>query len=202
MKIAYLIFLSLITINVSGQNKNKNSNKLNVNELSLNNFENKYFIDTTICENHAVKSRKIKFNNLNFSVSLSDSITRYEIDNFSGIEVMFDKNIDYGLSILESKNIEPNDNYMIKSFKYNILNDILKQELVDFGSCSLKNLGKIYWAKLKKKFDTIQFYVLEMMFKHKSSEKLFLISISSTKKKYFDEVLCKSYPIIKSIEVN
>lgn len=200
MKIAFIVFLSLITTNVFGQNKN--SNKLNVNELSLNNFENKFFIDTTICNKQAVKSRKIKFNNLNFPVPLNDSIARYEIDNFSGIEVIFDKNIDYGLSILESNNIEPNDNYMIKSFEYNILNDILKQELVDFGSCSLKNLGKLYWARVKKKFDTIQFYDLEIMFKHKKSKKLFLIIVSSTEEKYFDEVLCKSYPIIKSISVN
>ena len=203
MNIKYLIIINLMVSNVMCQKNDSIDKKFNIDEITLKNFENKLFLDTLNCQNHFSSDYKIKkFKNLSLKIPRSDSILFYKLNNFKVLEILDDKNINNTFSLLETKKAECSENYLFESFKYNILSNLFSNNLKDFGSSYMENLGKIYWAKVITKVEEIKLYDLQIMFIDKCDDNLFLINVSSTKKNLFEDTICNFHPIIKSIRVN
>ena len=174
--------------------------KFDIKEVTLNNFENKMFVDTLICKNKLLVNKK-KFKNLYLEVPANDSIIEYKLNNLKALDILEDKNISNTFSLLET-NIKPKENYLFESFQHIILSNLFSNNLIDFGSTHMENLGELYWVKVHTNIDEIELYDLQIMFKDSCKHNLFLINISSTNEKQLEKTICKYYPIMKSIKAN
>lgn len=203
MNLRYFILVSVISWNVMCQKSDSliHIKKIDIEEISLNNFENKFFLDTIECKNRFLTQKKFKkFKNLNIAIPKNDSIIEYELNNLKVLDILDIKNINNTFSLLETK-VNSKENYLFESFQHNILSNLFSNNLIDFGSTYMENIGKIYWVKVHTTIDGFELYDLQIMFKDNCENNLFLITISSTEEKQLEETICKFYPIVNTIEV-
>ncbi len=171
----------------------------NVENISIENFEEKHFIDDTYqCKKSTTQFKKETFLNIELLLPKNDSIY---LDEFEGrLELTSKKSLkdSLGFGLLESISVD-NPNLLYQEFQDILINNVFSGQALDFGAIHLENLNKAYWIKSDTSEYDFAFHTLCILFEDALNEKIFMIVLGAAGD--LNKAICKYYPSIQSIKL-